>query len=251
MRNCSLLIIAGLIFTAVLITGTALASGSTYPNSVARSRPIAYYRLAETSGTTARTMAGSYAGTYMGSPGLGRWGLVHNTNKASGFSGNDRVVANSLSRRTRRWPGLTLESWVSVTQNTLEEHIIVFSTWDGSQAPAILHDQPSRRFKYRDGYAEAYSTTIARVGRVYYVVATIGTGNRGTLYVNGRAQAHFWSSRRPLSNGLFTIGADYDCHSCNGKPTVDTHWHGKIDEVAVYDRALSPREVSAHYRAGR
>jgi Concanavalin A-like lectin/glucanases superfamily len=241
--------IAALVLTVLVFAGTALASESTYPNSVSTSKPIAYYRLSETSGSTAKTVLGTYPGTYMGSPTLGQSSLVHNANQAPSFSGNDRIIANSLSRRTS-WPGLTLEAWVLVTQNTQEEHIIVFSTWDGNQAPAILHDQPSKAFKYRDGLTTAYSTTIPQAGKVYYVVATIDTSNHGTLYVNGQAQAKFTSSRRPLSNGLFTIGADYDCHSCNGKPVVDTYWHGKIDEAAVYDRALSASEVSAHYQAG-
>jgi Concanavalin A-like lectin/glucanases superfamily len=241
--------IAALVLTLLLCAGTAMASGSSYPNAVNASGPIAYYRLDETSGTTAHTVSGVYNGTYTVSPNLGQTGLVHNTDQAPGFSGNDRVVANSLSRRTS-WPGLTLEAWVLVTQTTQEEHIMVFSTWDGNQAPAILHDQPTKKFKYRDGYTTAYSTTIPQIGKVYYVVATIDTSNHGTLYVNGQAQAHFTTQKRPLSNGLFTIGADYDCHSCNGNPVVDTYWHGKIDEAAVYDRALSASEVTAHYQAG-
>jgi Concanavalin A-like lectin/glucanases superfamily len=241
--------IAALVLTLLLCAGSAMASGSSYPNAIAASKPIAYYHLAETSGTTAHTVSGSYNGTYMTSPNLGQSGLVHNSNQAPSFSGNDRVVANSLSSRTN-WPGLTLEAWVLVTQNTQEEHILVFSTWDGNQLPAILHDQPSKKFKYRDGSNTAYSTTIPQVGKVYYVVATIDNSNHGTLYVNGQAQDHFTSNRRPASNGMFTIGADYDCHSCNGNPVVDTYWHGKIDEAAVYDRALSQSEVTAHYQAG-
>jgi Concanavalin A-like lectin/glucanases superfamily len=241
--------ISALILTILVVSGTASASGRSYLRSVTSSGPVAYYRLNEASGDTAHTVSGSYAGRYVSSPNLGRRGLIHDTNRAPHFSGNDRIVANSLSARSH-WPGLTLEAWVRVSQNSEEEHILVFSTRDGNQAPAILHDQPTKAFKYRDGQTTAYSTTIPKVGRVYYVVATINSSNEGTLYVNGRAQDHFTSSRRPLSNGRFTIGADYDCHSCNGRPTVDTFWHGKIDEAAVYDHALSASKVAAHYRAG-
>ena len=81
------------------------------------------------------------------------------------------------------------------------------------------------------------------------MVATIDGSNHGTLYVNGVSEATFTSSAQPQKNGLFTIGADYDCHGCK-TPSTTSFWHGRIGEAAVYDYALSSSQVAAHYQAG-
>jgi hypothetical protein len=77
------------------------------------------------------------------------------------------------------------------------------------------------------------------------VVVTVDGSNRGRLYVDGKREASFTSTKRPVHAAKFTIGADYD----RGRK-VTSFWHGKIDEVALYARALIAKRVAAEWTAG-
>jgi hypothetical protein len=237
---------------ALLITITANASLD-YKQVVLNPAPIAYWRLGETSGSTAYPTTGSYPGTYKGSPRLGQQGLIVNdSNKAPLLDGqNDRITADGLTARSSSsWSqGYTLDAWVMTTTTSQEEHILAFSTNSGGNSIAIFRDEPSNRFKFRDcegsGCASVYSKTIPVTGRTYELVVTVDSSNHGKLYVNGVAEASFYSTKRPPHSAKFTIGAEYDC--C---PTPVSFWHGKIDEVAIYDHAISATQVAAQWATG-
>ncbi|MEA2506682.1 MAG: hypothetical protein QOH48_1300 [Actinomycetota bacterium] len=243
----------GIVTIAFLLWSGAAIASTSYKTTVDNSGPIAYWRLGETSGTTAYPTMGSYVGTYKGSPKLGLTGLIINdTNKAPGFDGiNNRVTANGLTSRTKTsWSkGYTLEAWVMTTTTSAEEHILAFNTKSGANGLAIFRDEPTNKFKFHEcessSCATAYSKTTPVAGKIYQVVVTVNGSNRAHLYVNGSSQASFTSKARPLQNGFFTIGAEYDC--C---PTPTSFWKGKIDEVAVYNHALTATQVASQWNAG-
>jgi Concanavalin A-like lectin/glucanases superfamily len=251
-RTERLKIIGGLCVAALLVTITAAASLD-YKRVVLNPGPIAYWRLGEASGSTAYPTTGSYDGTYKGSPKLGQQGLIVNdSNKAPLLDGqNDRVTADSLTSRSySSWAnGYTLDAWVMTTTTSQEEHILAFSTNQGGNSIAIFRDEPSNRFKFRDcegsGCVSVYSKTTPVAGRTYEVVVTVDSSNHGVLYVNGVAEAFFTSSKRPPHSARFTIGAEYDWG-----PAPVSFWHGKIDEVAIYDHAISATQVAAQWATG-
>jgi Concanavalin A-like lectin/glucanases superfamily len=246
--------VVGLTMAFLLLTGNALGSLSNYRKAIVRSDPVAFWRLNERSGTIAYPRVGRrYTGRYHGRPRLRRRGLIRTSrNKAPHFDGrDDRVTANDLTSRSKSsWSkGYTLEAWVKTNTTSVEEHILAFNTNNGGNSIAIFRDEPTNRFKFRDcegsGCVSVYSKTKPVIGKIYQVVATVNASNRGHLYVNGRRQASFVSRKRPPHSAKFTIGAEYDC--CP-KPT--SFWHGKIDEVAVYNRALSARRVARQWALG-
>jgi hypothetical protein len=142
-----------------------------------------------------------------------------------------------------------MEAWVKTTTTAVEEHIMTFNRKDGGANIAIFRDEPSDKFKFHDcegsGCVSVWSKTTPIVGKIYQVVVTVNASNQGHLYVNGRQEASFTSSMRPVHSAKFTIGADYD-----SGPKVTSYWHGKIDEAAVYNRALSPVRVAAQWAQG-
>lgn len=245
-------IIGGLSVAALLVTITAAASLD-YKQVVLNPAPVAYWRLGETSGSTAYPVTGSYAGAYKGSPRLGQQGLIVNdSNKAPLLDGqNDRITADSLTSRSySSWSqGYTLDAWVMTTTTSEEGHILAFSTNKGGNSIAIFRDEPSNRFKFRDcegsGCVSLYSKTTPVLGKTYEIVVTVDSSNHGKLYVNGVAENSFYSSKRPPHSAKFTIGAEYDWG-----PTPVSFWHGKIDEVAIYDHALTATQVAAQWATG-
>jgi hypothetical protein len=246
-------VVATLALALAVTTGTATASQVHYKDIITRTHPIAYWRLGERSGSIAHTVVGRHPGTFKGNPELGRPGLIRNNpNTAPHFDGiDDRVKANSLTNRTKAgWSrGYTLEAWVVSRTRTKEEHIMSFNHRNGGTNIAIFRDEPSNRFKFHDcegaRCVDVFSKTTPVVGKTYQVAVTVDRFDRGHLYVNGRAQASFVSAKRPVHDGRFTIGADYD----RGRK-VTSYWFGKIDEVAVYARALTARQIAIQWAAG-
>lgn len=219
-----------------------------YAAVVLADEPVAYWRL-DDDGGQATDVGGRYPGRYEGSPERGASLVGEDDDSAPRLEGRERITADALASGLS-WSSFSLEIWVEVTETEEEDHAIAFSTADGGQAPAILRDEPTDLFKYRDGESggvEALSTTVPEIGGIYHLVATVDEFGRGTLYVNGRAEAIFETDRRPPDDGLFTIGAEYD----EDPLTVTSYWQGRLDEPAVYDHALSAKEVAAHYRAGQ
>lgn len=83
-------------------------------------------------------------------------------------------------------------------------------------------------------------------GRFYHVAGSYD-GEIFNLYVNGSLQGQL-TSRFPLTWGPFwSIGANPAFARNEGFPRT---WNGVIDEVAIYNRALSASEIQAIYNAG-
>jgi Concanavalin A-like lectin/glucanases superfamily/Phosphoesterase family len=250
---------AGLVLTLCVLVGTAIflnrqsASATPgYRDAVMADGPVAYWRLDEPAGSTdAASQTGQFPGVYVGSPTLGQPGLIaEDSDTAVHFDGvDDRVTANGLTGISS-WPdGYSLEAWVTTDTTTQEGHIMAFNTSSGGNRIALFRDEPTDKFKFHDceatGCAVATSTTVPLIGNVYHVVVTVDSSNNGVLYVNGSAEAVFVSTNRPPTNGLFSIGAEYDAG-----PTPNSFWSGTIDEAAVYQKALTASQVQAHYQAG-
>jgi hypothetical protein len=254
-RTGRALTIAGI--TVLMSYGVSLqvasAGGRGYSHRVERNDPVSYWRLNETSGTVAHDKMGNYDATYVRAPRIGAPGLMDTPSGHSVWldGTDDRVTANPLTQRTS-WPGYTLEAWVRIDQDVNEEHIIAFNDHAGRNGLAIFHDQPTGRFKFHDcegtGCVQALSTTMPQVGNRYYLVVTVNKQNQGRFFINGEREATFTSAKRPLTNALLTIGGEYD--SENGTAIPTSLFHGNIDEVAIYNHALAPRKIRAHYRAG-
>jgi hypothetical protein len=234
-------------FGPMLLIGPAQAntSNSAYKDVVAADSPVAYYRMDETSGTKAGD-----SGTYQGSPKFGAASLLNSdpADKSVDFDGsNDRITANSVTGKSN-WKGISFEAWVEVTRNapSSEEHIVQFSTSSGGHAPGLFHDN-SNKLKWATGSSSDFA--IADKGTtpntVYYVVGTTADNDVTRLYIDGVLQnATGKMTERPSSSYQFSVGADYD------RSKAVSFWKGRLDEVAVYDYALSQAQISNHYSAG-
>jgi Ca2+-binding RTX toxin-like protein len=236
-----------------MTTPGTIGDAGPYRSAILADAPSGYWELNEPLGAAAHDEVGSHDGTYRGAPKLGLPGIVpYVGNLSPDMEGtDDRVTANSTASGINWSRGFTLEAWVHVTQRSEEEDALSFNSSSGGNGPGLLRDEPSDRFKYRDGdpgsrdYHYALSRTVPLAGTSYYLVVTVNANNQGNLYVNGVQETSFNTPARPPSNGgLFSIGAEYDAG-----PTPEAFWHGPLDEVAVYNYALSATRVRAHWSA--
>jgi large repetitive protein len=237
---------------ATPVRSGATSAPSRYAAQVMADRPLAYWRFHEISGTSAHSETGNYDGIVLGSPTFGAVGPVEGGKAITLDGADDRMTADALSRLpVSTWAnGFTLEAWANTTSDRTEQHVMEFAQGDGNQAPAILFDDPTWAFKYRDGTISSNTSTTGALSNTwYYLVATVDAQGNGQLFMNGIPEAGWSGSAKPPTDGLFQIGADYDCHPPDSCPTLDTFFHGKIAEPAIYNKVLSADRIQAHYTA--
>ena len=216
-----------------------------YAAAVAADSPVSYWRLGETSGSSAADQQNKNAGTYLNSPTLGAPSLLgtDTTNKAVTFDGtNDQVrIANSTSLQLSS--PVTLEAWIKPTALPAAGSFASLVT--KAETYSIQFNGPKleftiMQFGVRKRLQAASGAIVA--GQTYHVVGTYdGTTQR--LYINGVqvASAALTGGATSSSNAVF-IG------SWDGGQEF---FKGTIDEVGIYGSTLSATRVAAHYNAGK
>ena len=74
----------------------------------------------------------------------------------------------------------------------------------------------------------------------WYQVMVVRKRDQVTLLLNGQVEASGKVESMPTANDLFV----------GGRSDNRDNWEGRIDEVAVFYRALSTREIAAISRTG-
>jgi len=102
--------------TTRFTVGVDAAPDTAYRDSVVADSPEAYWRLGETSGTTANDQTTAHNGTYAGVPTLAQGGaIIGDTDTSASFDGvNDGVSA--LDQPWRSLNGFTVESWFKTSK---------------------------------------------------------------------------------------------------------------------------------------
>ena len=225
----------------VLVTGY-----SGYQALVLATGPAAYWPLNELSGDTAVDIAGGHNATYSGSFVLGARGL-----KLNQGTGGDVAVDFSSAAGTATAPysdslnpaQLTVEFWVKPGNLSAAYVVALQDRTTGSRIGYAI-----QKNNYTSGWDFTYGTsssgfgtissgTPVEVGSVYYVVAT-HDGTTAKLYVNGVLVNSAAASYEPATAAQpgFTIGSR----------NSNTYVNGFMQDVAVYNRALTLQEIQTH-----
>jgi hypothetical protein len=243
-------------------TGIDASGPDSYAKAVLRSGPIAYYRLDETSGLVAHDISGhgndcNYtSGVTLGVPGIvadnsavrferlsPELGIACNT-KLFAFQGTSQfsvegwyspdVLDGRYQAGFSRLTGNPRSGYYMYLQApTPTEPLIGFEFWDDRNL-ACSADGASIPCPGLDGSA---------CGGFVYVVTTFD-GHTMTVFVNGKVgTSALCAAGLTGVNEAFTM-ANYSSYMC---PTCGLV--GALDEVAIYDRALDPDEIQAHYIA--
>ncbi|KPJ70906.1 MAG: hypothetical protein AMS14_09850, partial [Planctomycetes bacterium DG_20] len=79
--------------------------------------------------------------------------------------------------------------------------------------------------------------------KTWHHVVLVRDGRRAAVYLDGRPE--------PEMAGEVAVSLPAGCRDVfvGGRCDNFANFEGKIDEVAVYGRALSPSEVEQHYRS--
>ena len=248
--------------------------GTAYAQTILDSGPVAYWRLGEktTRAVDSSSRGGAQDGTYnrilssnLGQPGPrptnsfeGRFYLGFESNNAAprfagnADSGNDVVlIPDSPVLNFADTRSFTLEAWVK--GGAVQEAgaaIIAKGTGGGGEQYAVdVVDGKYRFFAWDGGSPNSpfvVSSTTGPDGSWQHVVASLdGASGLMRIWVNGKESGQGVAPPSLVRNSHeVSIGSR---QLADGN--YDLNFDGWIDEVAIYDRALAPVEVLAHFEA--
>ncbi|HVF20811.1 MAG TPA: DNRLRE domain-containing protein [Mycobacteriales bacterium] len=239
--------------TAPPTVSVSAPTGTGYATAVQADSPRAWWRLNETSGTTAADSAsGAHNGTYRGATTKGFPGaLANDASTAARFTatadGDDVAVPdnNGIDFGNNDF---TSEAWVNTTFN--EDRVIMskHSGVSGTRGWRVtVTDDPGHEGRIRalidDGSSSktVYGPTIRVDDGRWHHVAVVFSRNAGvTVYVDGVG-----ATATGTPNGLVNNAEMLRIGDGAAYPT----FIGDIDEAAVYPVALSATRVRAHFDA--
>jgi hypothetical protein len=205
--------------------------------------PIAYWRLGESSGTTAVDATGNgHTGTYLGGVTLGvPAALVGDTDTAARFNGSNGMVQVPDSAPLRLNASWSIEFWAKqVSYMNTNPGILGKGNPTNPNGYGISADSHGALWFMRNqkvsGSGDGALTTSFR----YFVLTYDVPSKKMRWYVNG-ALATTTTVSLPNATGTqpFQLGQ-----------SAGVFGNDDLDEVALYGAALNSTQVAAHYAAG-
>lgn len=219
---------------ANVILGSTATPGSTLSNGL-----VGYWKMDESSwnGTASEVVDASGNGNN-GTAANGPTTAAGKFGNSGGFDGTDDKI--NISDSTSLNPGaqITMSSWIKPTsvggyrrilaKSTSRDYVFMFNT-DGKLLT---------QFSIANQAVYAGSTTTLTTNRWYHVSATYD-GRAIRIYIDGVLDSTTLATGTIDNHGgVLNIGWD---------PASGSPFYGSIDETRIYNRALSPAEVSQLY----
>ena len=202
---------------------------------------VAYWRLGEASGTVACESKGGLNGVYQSGTTLGRPGaLAGDPDTAVAFNGSSgwvQVPQNSVLNVGDRF---SVEAWVKRGSVGGSANQVVAAKQSGGW---VLQFNPSNQLVLRKsgvGDVVASTRTVTDTTSWHFVAAT-KDGAAVKLYLDGVDVTGTVANQTMVDNTL---------PLAIGQSSSIAFFNGLIDEVALYNTALSASQLSAHYTAG-
>jgi Concanavalin A-like lectin/glucanases superfamily/Fibronectin type III domain len=229
-------------------------TGQTYPyaGTVLGDNPSAYWRLGESSGTSAVDATGHgnaaiYAGGYtQGQPG----GPLGDPDPAVALNGSTGWVSTGNLPSLQVTGALTLEAWVKFTSTSAVQ--VIVNKGDGVSAGGSAYELawiPGTGLGFQTFVGstryDADQNVTPAVGKWYYLVGTRSAGGQLAFYLNGKLTATGSDGGGSLNNVAAGVGL-----GASGNGALQLPLKGTLDEVAIYAGTLSAAQVSAHWQAG-
>ncbi len=225
-----------------------------YAQAVMQDGPIDYWRLGEGSGTTGTDMVGTRPLTYTGVT-LGAAGaLTGDANTSATFAGSSTSRATTAGTTPSR-PGPTsnvaVQAWFR-TNTTRGGKIVGYGNSQNGSSSAYdkhVYMDTAGRLNWGVSYGgTAYvvtSTSTYNDNAWHQVTATLGSDGM-KLYVDGALVASGTGTTRSVEYpGYWRIGGD-NLAGWPNRPTSDW-FSGRIDEVAIYNRALDEATIARQF----
>ena len=203
---------------------------------------VSYYKLDETSGTTAEDSHGSNDGTYNGDLPTAVTGKINN---AQDFDGTgDKITTGTEIIKEKE--EATINVWVKADANDQTEFVVSQSADDqGRQRVGIRTYLGNwQAISSQSDLTQRFVTLDEINVGVWQMITLVRNSTSISGYVNGVYKASlYWDGTDVANSNEFTIGT-------RGSPSLAQDFSGLIDEVGIWNRALTSTEVSNLYNSG-
>ncbi|MDT4928025.1 MAG: hypothetical protein QOF92_892 [Pseudonocardiales bacterium] len=229
-----------------IVGGTAPAD--TYGSTVWNDSPSAYYRLDETTGTTAVDLSGNLNdGTYRGTTTKNVASPVSAPAKAVTFNGINGTI--SSGQQVAAPSVYSEEVWFKTNSISGGKLIGFGNSQTGNSTSYDRHvymlSSGKLVFGTHTGALNlATSAASYNDNKWHHTVATQGPDGM-TLYVDGQIVATNPQTGAEAVSGYWRIGGD----NLAGWGANGSYFAGTLDEAAVYNSELTVAQVRAHYEA--
>jgi len=177
--------------------------------------------------------------TYTGNGGTQRIGGY--INKGAVFNGSSSKIAiNSLSLTQT-----SISLWVNMSNLSKENYVFSFN-YNASNSFLFFYNELNNRFEAIDnagtGSAIALSSTNPITQNQWHHLVLVITSTTTNLYIDGSAET-------PASNnrGATTFPMPFELGYATTRNKTTAYFEGKIDQVRIFDKALSSDEVTTLY----
>jgi len=197
--------------------------------------------------TVADTSNNGGTGTMNGSPAV----VDGKINQALSFNGVNSYVSMSAYSDIPTFfnNSVTLAAWIKTTNATRTESIISKYSAGGSAAGYIFKTDSAGHLEFTVGGVDissypgwAIDTATVNDGQWHHVAVVVTMGQGVQFYVDGTPTS---STKMSLLDGG-DAGADLEVGACNYPPYA-AYFTGTIDDVQLYNRALSAAEIGTAY----
>jgi hypothetical protein len=216
---------------------------------------VAYWPLDENAGTTAIDYANNYDGTLQGDASWstqGRFGNALNLDGSSDYVAINNLVYNTAGQISE----ITVCAWVKSSSTSQQ----IIASFDRSEywRLALVDDTGTGNVGWDThdsaGTTHDLGTTLSYTDGSWHFICgwfKAGATPDKKIYVDGNvvAQANAHNGNN-LGSGVTRygfIGVGSEASSFNGTTGPNLWFNGLIDEVAIYDRALTDEEISYLY----
>lgn len=262
-----------LLMAMVLVSGVSLvaqarevaASGpSTYASEVLADAPVAYFRLGDAGAAITDNSGHSHTGTASGAVAFGVPGaLAGDTDTAASFGGG--AIKTSIIQAGAT--AYSMEAWVKTTSTDLlalltnrrpdgtpDKGLAMFigPAWSGAGPGSVTFAVNGDNV-----LIGAFTAATVNDGAWHHIVgvfngAGLVTPSQFTIYIDGIAQIATTAITYDL--GYYTGPASTPLVGDPTGTSIGTlfghyNFDGSMDEIAIYDHALSAARVAAHYEA--
>jgi hypothetical protein len=238
-------------------SGTSLANAPadqytfvTYAATIAVDTPAIFWRLGESSGTTAVdasgfTHNGTYAATGVALGGAGA--LVNDTDTAVTLDG----VAGAIQETSGAGAPVgssarSVEVWFKTTTATAQPLFNYGTSGLLSQFAVYL---AGNQVQVKDGTDPVLSVTAGSSladGAWHHLVVTYDGATSVAIYIDGAAVGSTQTTTGVLATVLDVTGLEVG----RDNAATPVFFNGTLDEAAIYSGALTPARVAAHFAAG-
>lgn len=229
-------------------------SNGAYAQAVLAAKPMAYWRLEEWSGATAADASVFQRSAHF-EPGIARWldgpdspafsGIGH-INRCPHLAGGRlyteaRGLGQTYSVEFWLWNGLVTDAR-PVTGCLFARGTISGPSGDLLSIGGSEKAEQTGRLVFSCGKPSSALAGSSSLGlRKWHHVALVRDGPAISAYLDGELEIHgIAAAATPAPEESLFFGGD---------PTHLANFEGKLDEIALYARALSPQEVQTHFQA--